>query len=289
MVIDTTRSPARLWVMGGVTSCGASCADLAYGGSYTYYDLWYYNLNATPTSNTWALQCGTVEPPNGDGQTDFCPGASTWYPATHGALAFDPTRDILFAFGAGSSSFWVTAVFCPGAGSPSSPQSTAGCTTKQQWYKLTPTNEPTSTLEGYYVQWPNPFYDANLDRMVSFNSGGWGLRRIFLYNSQTKTFTEPSMTGMPSESTEAASSEWNIAQILDGPYDGLYIYQKTSHLDGSPSTATYVIDLNFNVVSLMTDTGDGPGTISYITWHRAARKIVARQQSPGTIWLASLQ
>jgi hypothetical protein len=291
MVYDSIRN--RIWIMGGVTSCSPTCQDAAYseggdGGGYSYFDLWYYSLNATPTSNTWTRECGTVEPANGDGVSDTCTGGAN-VPYSHGGIAFDPTRDIIFAFGANPTAFWQTMVYCPGTGSPSTAQSNAGCAAKQQWYDLTPTNEPTSTGAGDYVQWPNPFYDSNVDRMISFNSGGWGLRKVYEYNSETKTFTNLAPSGMPTETEEAASSEWNMAQILDGPYEGLYIYQQTSHLNGTDSAATYAYDRHLNTVVLLTDVGDGPSRIAYITWNRDSQKIVGKQQGNGATWLGELQ
>jgi len=270
-------------------SCAPTCEDISYGSSYTYKDTWYYTLNATPTSDTWTMHCGSVEPPNGDGVSDTCTGGGN-ITYSHGGMTFDAVNDVILMGGTNPSGFWQTLVFCPGTGSPSAAQTARGCTTRGQWYELSPTNEPTSTAGGDYVDWPNMFHEANTDRFLSFNGGSYGLRKIFEYNGATQTFTNLAPSGMPSETASGAgSSEWNVAQILDGPYEGLYIYQKTSHVDSPTTPATYVYDRPFNVMSLLTDVGDGPGSITYMTWHRAQQRIVAKQQSGGTLWLGALQ
>ncbi len=254
MAIDTTRS--RLWMSDG------TCAAVA---GYIHQDLWYYALNATPSSNTWTQVISDPHPSAGS-----TPGYDNV------SLVHDPVTDVLVYFGGNLGGFHKTWVYCPGTGSPSGSQTSAGCTTRGTFYETTPGSSPGTD----YEQFPQGFWDSYLGKVIGFHRDQtpepWS---VWTYTATTQTWANRSASGMPSESVDYwGTPEYSWAQILSGPWAGGYLYVRVSTHSTSAGTATvYFYNPVTNAMTQLTTSGTGPTHMTNVAFDDANQLIVSHE------------
>jgi hypothetical protein len=261
MAIDASRSV--LWLYGGVCATEPDRTDL-----------WKYALNSNPALNTW---------------TNVTSGSPPTI-VSAGALVYCPDADVLVLVGPNSGTFWELWVYGPTAGALSSNQLAAGCVSPNTWAELTPAGMPASA----FSQGPQAYYDATLGQVVIFagihGSGAYGgIRAIHRYNVLTKTWSQRTFTGMPSE-TESGSAEMPVAQLSGRP--GKYLYHQTSHTTASSITPVdYLIDVVAETFTVLPSSGTGPARICFLAEHEPSDTVVAWSYAAGSvlnIWQASL-
>jgi hypothetical protein len=244
--IDTTRNIL-------IQFSGLACSD---GPS----DTWQWTLNATPTSNVWLKRTPATTP-----NTPF--GASTTYDSVHDVFVMVGQQ----GGGIGNTFTWI---YCPDTelNGLSSPQTTAGCDTANDWQQvhedtaqvtLTPAN---LTYEG------NVIYDPTANRVRlfrAFHGAAWTVQTaVFNLESTGSGWTVSTPTGAPSNNTSNANNEFLWARISSGTLSGKFVFVRTGHLQAGDAgqAGVWLFDAGTNTMTPMTVSGTGPIRSGFVTY-----------------------
>jgi hypothetical protein len=289
MELDTNRRV--LWLMGGFASICTTCEDYnGSNGTYVLRDNWKYHLNSTPTNNTWTNVCGTID---GSKNPVHCPGTTSNFPR-YGGTVYDYHNDVHYKMGWDESNFFRTWISCPtpvGGGGITARQTALGCTGLNRWDNLSGSVTGTPPNGGEDVAWfPTPFIDNyHGGKILVFVGNGGGLRRLYLFNQDTKTYTSTATSGIPLSGLTDNVPESSYIRLTSGPWAGNYLYIKTlQQASGTPTHTTYFYNVRANTLTALSVTGTGPGFLAYNGWDHGELKIVSSSYPPHTLRSAAL-
>lgn len=292
-----------LWMVGGYSSTCVGCQDYnasAYSGTgngtQQFRDTWRYALHATPTSNTWTMDCGGI---NGSGEMIACANASSSpfvsdFPVqAGGATVYDHVTDALFLMGPMNGGPWKTWIWCPipvtGGGLTAS-QTTAGCTSQERWIDITASaaGAPLQPNVGgtFQLAYPILFYDSYLASILIIPGSEYGFQNAVKYRVATKTYTTLNPSGLLTEPT-GDTNETHTVKLTSGLWAGNYIYVQTSHTSTSSAHATYLYDVKANQLRALSVVGTGPQRRVYVGWDHADQTLVTRSY-PGNLIYGTL-
>ena len=171
-VIDTARN--RLYMWGGPNQ---NCSGPDDGDLPTRKDLYYMTLNTNPASNTLTRIYPSRFPANLKCAT----------------AVYSPDDDVIYQYGGCDDVSNRHEIYCVAAGSPSSAQQTAGCTTANTWNQISTTGQPTA------YEYTGMVYDSINRKVILFGGSatGTGRNETWAYDIPTKTWTQRSSANGP--------------------------------------------------------------------------------------------
>ena len=236
MAVDTKRN--LLWLYGGVN---AFCSAASGPNANPRQDMYYLQLNPTPSADTWH-QVNPTHIPTANGNS---------------AMVYDPDDDVLFAFGYdGGSSTHDNWVFCrtaenPTPGTPTAAQTKSGCVKPDDWNEIAPVG---GTIPPS-VNFPGMAYDSVTKKVILYGGESSGLSTFY---NQTWAYDIPAQTwtqkGLATSTPPASGTITGQPALAYNSATHKILYHQTS---GNGSPADWQYDPSADTWTKLTSTGSG--------------------------------